>query len=106
MSQDRTATDDPRAATLVRYETQLAFYERTKKDARRLFYALQVVVIVASAITPVLILISVEKWVQAAVPTVAAIGAALQATFQYRESWLRRARAAEALKSEYHLYLT
>jgi len=98
--------EERRRKALARYESQLAFYEKTKKDARIRYYALQSLVIIASAITPVLIVASVEKWIQAAAPTLATISAGLLAIFQFNDAWLRRARTVEVLKSEFFLFDT
>ena len=101
-----TNSDDLRAKALGRYQSQVAFYEKTKRDARVRYYLLQAVVIISSAITPLLIVASVDRWIQVAAPTVASISAGLLAAGQFKESWLRRARAVEALKSEFALFDT
>jgi len=98
-----TTYEDRRTKALARYQSQVDFYEKTKKDARVRYYLLQLTAIISSAITPLLIVASVERWIQVAAPTVATISAGLLAAGQFKESWLRRARAVEALKSEFAL---
>src|SRR5262249_46332834 len=106
MTNDEPQHAERRKKALARYDRQIAHYEKTKKHARRLYYALQSLVIIASAITALLILASVPKWMQAAAPTLAAILAGLLAIFQFNDAWLRRARTVELLRSEFHLFDT
>jgi Protein of unknown function (DUF4231) len=98
--------EDRRKDAVARYELQVAFLEKGKRDARRLYYTLQSTVIVATGITPVLIVAGADQWIQVAFPAAAGIAASVSALFQYHRSWLRRALTVEALKSEFHLFST
>jgi hypothetical protein len=106
MAQGGITYEERRREAFDRYDNQVAFYERTKTDARRRYYALQVLVIVGSTITSVLILADAPKWMQGAAPAVAIIAASCQIIWQFKESWLRRAWALESLKRERILFDT
>jgi Protein of unknown function (DUF4231) len=106
MSDDNAKFEDRRHKAVRRYETQVAFFEKGKNDARRYFYALQTVVIVCSSLTPVLILAGTENWIPGTCSALAAIAAAVSALFQFQGSWLRRADTVESLRSEFHLFDT
>ena len=101
MTQLTNNTDERRKKALERYNSQVAWYEKTKRDARVYFYLFQTLVIVFSATTPVLILATDCKIVQAIFPAIAAILAGVLGIFQFQEAWRRRALALEALKSEF-----
>jgi hypothetical protein len=92
---------DRRRKAIDRYAESVAWYERTKRTARILYYGFQVAVILLSGITPLVILATESKLVQAAFPALAAICAGLLGVYQWQESWRRRATTLEALRSEF-----
>jgi len=94
-------TEDRRRKAVERYNDSARWYERTKRDARVLYYSFQVAVIVLSGITPLVILATDSKLVQAAFPALAAICAGILGICQWQESWRRRAITLENLRSEY-----
>lgn len=100
MTQLTNNTDERRKKAQDRYNTQVAWYDKTKTDARFYFYLFQTLVIICSGITPVLILATDLKIVQAIFPAIAAILAGLLGIYQFQDAWRRRALALEALKSE------
>lgn len=101
MNEYTNSIDERRTKALARYNSQVTWYEKTKTDARRLFYLCQTLVIVFSGITPVLILSTDSKFWQAIFPAIAAILAGILGIWQFQEAWRRRALALEALKSEF-----
>jgi hypothetical protein len=95
------STGDRRKKAVERYNYSVRWFERTKRDARVLYYIFQVAVIVLSGITPLVILATDSKLAQAAFPALAAICAGILGIYQWHESWRHRATTLEALKSEY-----
>jgi hypothetical protein len=93
--------EDRRKKAVERYNDSVRWYERTKRDARVLYYIFQVAVIVLSGITPLVILATDSKLAQAAFPALAAICAGILGIYQWQESWRRRGTTLEALKREY-----
>jgi hypothetical protein len=91
---------------------QIAWFTKHKKEARLLYQSSQVLVIALGALTPILILISdnesppIPKWLQALPATISAIVAGLSAIFHWRENWVSRAVALEALQSELFKFKT
>ena len=87
-----------------RYHELLHWFEGHKSMSRISYYALQVIIIVFSALTPVIILIDVDdgnKWIEGLLPAIAAVAASMQTLFKFNETWVSRAEASERLKSEY-----
>jgi hypothetical protein len=101
MTQSTNNTDERRKKACERYDSQVAWYEKSKKQARIFFRLSQTLVIILSGITPVLILATDCKVVQAIPPAVASILAGVLGIFQWQEDWRRRGLALEALKSEF-----
>jgi hypothetical protein len=90
-----------REKALNRYEAEIEWYEKAKRNQRRLRQLLQSSVIVFSGLTPLLLLIdNVPKFVQALPAATAAILAALNAAFRVSENYARFSYTLEALKSE------
>src|SRR5215831_4082247 len=100
MTQPTNNTEERRKKACERYDSQVAWYEKSKKQARMFFRLSQTLVIILSGITPVLILATDCKVVQAIPPAVASILAGVVGIFQWQEDWRRRGLALEALKSE------
>ena len=94
-------TENRRTKAIDRYNTSVAWYEGTKRTARILFYSFQVSVIALSGVTPLVILATESKLLQAAFPALASICAGILGVGQWQESWRRCATTLEALKSEY-----
>jgi hypothetical protein len=93
--------DQRRQLALDDCQLMITWYDKNKRTVRTLFYISQVCIIVLSALTPVLILWSnLPKPLQALPAAVASVCAALNAVFRWRENWVLRAHASEALKRE------
>lgn len=90
-----------------RYQDQINWYERKATENQRTYRALQWLVIVLAALTPVLIELDMPGGF-AHVPTLtSAVVAILTAglkTFQYQESWLNYRATCETLRKEQHYY--
>jgi hypothetical protein len=106
MATDEAKYEERRKKAIARYRIQVDFYERTKSDARWKHYALQSVVIIATAITPFMIIASAPIWLQALTPALATISLGIDTLFKFHESWVRRARTVETLKREFHFFDT
>jgi hypothetical protein len=91
---------------LKRCDTMIEWFDRHKRRSRILYQVFQTGVIVLGALTPVLILSDVSKWLQAGTAALVAVAAGMLSTFQWHESWLRQAESSEALKSEKSRFLT
>jgi Protein of unknown function (DUF4231) len=89
-----------RKLAMRRYAELLHWYERSRNRSRCLFYLFQTLVIVLSGITPILIIYTDLKLIQAIPPALASVLAGLMGVYQFNEHWLRRSSAAEALKTE------
>lgn len=82
-------------------EDLIKWYEETKRSQRRAYWASQIITIVLSGITPILILVdSIPAVLQAIPPAIVTITIGLSGVFQWKENYLRFAHAAETLKSE------
>lgn len=79
----------------------IAWYEKIKTRQRLAFQASQILIIVLSGITPILILVGniPELW-QAVPPAIVTILVGLGGIFQWKENYLRFAYASQALQSE------
>jgi hypothetical protein len=80
---------------------QIEFYEGVKRHNRLAFQVAQVLTIVLSGITPVLILMGdLSAPLQALPPALVTMIVGLSGIFQWKENYLRFASASEALKGE------
>jgi Protein of unknown function (DUF4231) len=86
---------------IERYEEQLDWYETHSTRDQNLFKGFQVLTLIFTALTPVLIAAGdVSPGIEAASSAVAAVCAGVLAVFNWRGNWVRFARTAEQLKSE------
>ena len=91
-----------------RYEKELDWYDQEAVRNKRIHDLLQWVVIVSSAVTPVLILINESNLRMFAVTTsvIIAIFTSAIKTFKFHENWLNYRNTAETMRREYSLYDT
>lgn len=91
-----------------RYYDQLSYYEKSSGRNQKKYKNFQWVLIILSALTPVLAAIESEKFpTQYVVVIVSAIVAILTTglkTFQYQELWANYRATCEQLKPEIHYY--
>jgi hypothetical protein len=91
-----------------RYEDQMNYYDRSSIKNQRKYRRFQWILIVLSAITPILAALD-GKWfsLQIAVVIISAVVAILTTglkTFQYQELWVNYRATNEQLKPEIHYY--
>jgi hypothetical protein len=90
-----------REKALKRYDDEIQWYERGKRNQRRAFQLFQVCIIVFSGLTPLLILIDgFPKPLQALPAAAAGMLAGILATFRLQDNYTRFAYTLEMLKSE------
>ena len=90
-----------REKAIERYNAEIEWYEKAKRNQRRLRQLLLSSIIIFSGLTPLLLLIdNIPKFVQALPAALAAILAALNASFRVPENYTRFSYTLEALKSE------
>jgi hypothetical protein len=88
-------------AAMERYEHQLQWYEVHASRDQLQFKAFQILTLVFTALTPVLIAFGgVAPGIEAASSAVAAVCAGTAAVFNWKGNWVRFARTSELLKSE------
>ena len=90
-----------RDKAIERYTAEIEWYEKAKRNQGRIRRVLLTSIILFSGLTPILLLIDeMPKFVQALPAALAAILAALNATFHVPENYARFSYTLEALKSE------
>lgn len=93
-----------------RYQSQIQWYDNKSRHNQRMYRVLQWILIVFSALTPVLLALdfclSNSRWQW--IPLISAIIVALTSTalkvFKYQENWIDYRTTAETLKKEIHFY--
>lgn len=90
----------------TRYYDQLNYYESTAGKNQKKYRYFQWILIVLSALTPVLAAINNDdlKFVVVIVSAIVAILTTGMKTFQYQELWVNYRATAEQLKPEIHYY--
>jgi len=94
-----------------RYEHQIGWYDRKAIVNSRIYYVLQWLVIILSAVTPLLVALTlVDKitgspsWAVVAVASLVAIGTTATKTFKFEENWINYRTTCETLRKELHFY--
>jgi hypothetical protein len=99
------STAPPTDADLPAYVVgQQRFYERTSRTARVGYVISETVSIAAAASVPVVVAAGWAHWITALLGAVAATATGLRQAFNYRENWILRAAALEAIKSSVARY--
>ena len=94
--------EQKRKAALDSYENLRAFYQGQTILYSRLYIALQVITLVGSALTPVLLLwTSLPRVIQALPSALGGLAAAINASFHYRQYWADNYYTLSALMTEY-----
>jgi hypothetical protein len=78
---------------------QLAFYGRTSRNARVGYLLSETVALVAAAAVPVVAATGAARWVPAVFGGLAAITTGLRQVFEFRQNWILRSVAQEAIKA-------
>ena len=92
-----------------RVDDQLAWYSKKSTFNKNWHFRLQLIVMIAAALVPVISLSSSEWGVRvlvAVIGAIAAIAAGLVALYQFRDLWVDYRATAEQLKFEKYLFLT
>lgn len=101
---NQTPEDDflkRREKAIKRYDDEIRWYERVKRNHRRGYQLLQLCIIVFSGLTPLLILIDgFPKPLQALPAAAAGMLTAIAAGFRVQDNYTRFAYTLEMLKSE------
>ena len=91
----------PLQQALQRCDALIQAYQRLKRNSRIRYQTAQILAIVFSGLTPVLILwTDLPKPLQALPAALAAIAAGLNGVFQWKENYIRFAFTVEAIQSE------
>jgi hypothetical protein len=96
------ASDIPAVPAYVTNE--LAFYQRTSRSARVGYLVTETVALVAAAAVPVSAATGAARWVPATLGAIAAIMTGLRQVFEYRQNWILRSVAQEAIKARIAAY--
>jgi hypothetical protein len=102
---------EARRIALSYWQEQFDYYVKHAWNAKRLFFASQVLTIVLAALTPVLILGAsgatwIPPWVQALPAALAAIIAGLSGTFRWQRNFAAFTTSMLLLESEHVKFLT
>ena len=94
-----------------RYQKQIEWYDKKAMSNQRRYSKLQWILIILSALTPVLIAIdfglteySFLKWIAVVTAVIVAITAGVLRIFRYHDNWITYRTTSETLKKEIHLY--
>jgi uncharacterized protein DUF4231 len=96
------AADAPAYPAYVSH--QLEFYQRTSRGARVGYIVSETVALVAAAAVPVSAATGAARWVPAVLGAIAAITTGLRQVFEYRQNWILRTVAQEAIKARVAAY--
>jgi hypothetical protein len=83
---------------------QQRFYEQSSRTARIGYLISETVSIAAAAGVPVVVAAGWAHWITALLGAVAATATGLRQAFNYRENWILRAAALEAIKASIARY--
>jgi len=89
-----------------RYNNQVKWYDEKSKLNQKIYKLLQLIIIILTAITPILIL-QREYYINiiaAVLAIIVAISAGSQKAFNYQENWINYRTTCEVLKKEYFFY--
>ena len=89
-----------------RYNNQVKWYDEKSKLNQKIYKFLQWIIIILTAITPILIL-QREYYINiiaAVLAIIVAISAGSQKAFNYQENWINYRTTCEVLKKEYFFY--
>ena len=94
-----------------RYEDQINWYDKKSIWNQKMYKLFQWVVIILSAITPVLVAIVAIRpevkgtsWIAVGISALVAIGTTSLKTFKYQENWINYRTTCETLRKEIHFY--
>lgn len=101
-----------REKALLYCQDLISGYKKTRRDCRNLYYFLQVVTIVLSSLTPILVLLERGdigapwlKWLPVIFPAIAAIVTSLSTSFPLQEQWIAANTTVEQLEAEQEKFI-
>ncbi|NEQ35252.1 MAG: DUF4231 domain-containing protein [Okeania sp. SIO3I5] len=112
--------DSPKSIQIMQgVETALSYtqeliedYKKTRVQSRFFYYLLQIVTIIFSGVTPLLVLVDKLdtgpvwlNWLPVIFPAIASIVASLSTSFPFEDKWLSSNRAIELLEAEQEKFL-
>ncbi len=107
--------DSPKSTQIMQgVETALSYtqeliedYKKTRVESRFFYYLLQIITIIFSGVTPLLVLVDKLdtgpvwlNWLPVIFPAIASIVASLSTSFPFEDNWLSANRATELLEAE------
>ena len=112
--------DSPKSIQIMQgVETALSYtqeliedYKKTRVESRFFYYLLQIITIIFSGVTPLLVLVDKLdtgpvwlNWLPVIFPAIASIVASLSTSFPFEDTWLSSNRAIELLEAEQQKFL-
>lgn len=86
--------------------------DNTRRKTKYFYYVLQIITIIFSAVTPILVLIEKSnttpvwlKWLPVILPAIASVIASLSTSFPFEDTWLSCKKALESLEAEKEKFL-
>ncbi|MCL2923575.1 MAG: DUF4231 domain-containing protein [Trichodesmium sp. MAG_R04] len=85
--------------------------DKTRRNTKYFYYVLQIITIIFSAVTPILVLIEKSnttpllKWLPVILPAIASVIASISTSFPFEETWLSSRKALESLEAEKEKFL-
>jgi hypothetical protein len=89
-----------------RYYPQIDWYDKKSISNQRVYKAIQWIVIILAAVTPILVVIggTWERWCAVTVSVLVAIGTSVMKVFKYQENWINYRTTCETLRKEIYFY--
>lgn len=92
-----------------RYYPQIEWYDRKSTWNQKVYKIFQWIIIILSAITPILVASEFHgniyiRWFTVVVSALVAIGTASLKTFKYQENWINYRTTCETLRKEIHYF--
>ncbi|AOX01347.1 hypothetical protein BJP34_19590 [Moorena producens PAL-8-15-08-1] len=87
-------------------------YKKTRKNSRNAYYLAQMLTIILSGITPILVLVdkletgsALLKWLPVIFPAIASIVASVSTSFPFQENWIAANTTVELLEAEQEKFI-
>jgi len=89
-----------------RYYPEINWYDIKAISNQKIYKIIQWIVIILSAVTPVLVAIggTWERWFAVVISALVAIGISILKTFKYQENWINYRTTCETLRKEIYYY--
>jgi hypothetical protein len=87
-----------------RYYPQIDWYDKKAKQNKFMYTLFQWILIILTAITPIIIALDLAKPIQIVITSFVAILTTGIKTFKFQENWINYRTTCETLKKEIHFY--